>query len=226
MSAIRPAATVVLLRERPSGFETLLLQRNSALQFAGGLWVFPGGRIDKDDYADSADDSLAAARYAAVRETREETGLDITDCTLQYFAHWTTPEAEPKRYATWFFITAIDIDADIVVDGSEILAHRWLTPAAALAAHRAGELDLLPPTYIALAELDGCQSIAEVLAQYRERSVIEILPKFIKTATGAVALYPGDAGYIDADPFLPGKRHRTTRAQDGWCYECDIESGK
>lgn len=226
MSAIRPAATVVLLRERPNGFETLLLQRNSALQFAGGLWVFPGGRVDKDDYVDSADDALAAARCAAVRETREETGLDIADCVLQYFAHWTTPEAEPKRYATWFFITVINIDNDVVVDGSEILFHRWLTPAAALAAHRAGELDLLPPTYIALAELDSCRSIDEVLAQYRERSVIEILPKFIKTTVGAMALYPGDAGYDDADPFLPGRRHRTTRGADGWCYECDVDSEK
>ena len=222
MSAIRPAATVVLLRDGTGGFEVLLLQRNSALQFAGGLWVFPGGRIDVDDYAGALDELLAAARRAAVRETLEETGLDIDDCALQYFAHWTTPEAEPIRYATWFFVAAIKMDKDVVVDGSEILAHRWLTPAAALAAHRAGELDLLPPTYIALAELDGCSTIEEVFRHYRARRVVEILPKFVKTDVGAVALYPGDAGYADADPFLPGRRHRTTRDKNGWCYESDI----
>jgi len=222
MTAIRPAATVVLLRERPQGFETLLLKRNAALQFAGGLWVFPGGRVDSEDFADAPHDLLAAAQRAAVRETREETGLDITTCPLQYFAHWTTPEPEPKRYATWFFVAAIVLDNDVVVDGSEILAHRWLTPAAALAAHRARDLDLLPPTYIALAELSTCKTIAEVFAMYRDRPVIEILPKFIKTATGAVALYPGDSGYESADPLLPGKRHRTTRDKGGWCYECDV----
>ena len=223
MNAIRSAATVVLLRERAQGFETLLLQRNAALQFAGGLWVFPGGRVDSADFIDDPDDLLAAARQAAVREAREETGLDIADCPLQYFAHWTTPEAEPKRYATWFFVTALKMDADVVVDGSEILAHRWLAPAAALAAHRARELDLLPPTYIALAELDSCRSIDDVFAMYRDRAIVEILPKFIKAASGAVALYPGDAGYDTADPLLPGRRHRTTRGKDGWRYEWDAE---
>jgi 8-oxo-dGTP pyrophosphatase MutT (NUDIX family) len=222
MSAIRPAATVVLLRHRPNGFEVLLLQRNSALQFAGGLWVFPGGRIDNEDFGNGSRDLLAAARCAAIRETREETGLDIAHCALHYFAHWTTPEAEPKRYATWFFIASIELDRDVVVDGSEILSHRWLTPVDAIAAHREGDLDLLPPTYIALEELSTCTTIDDVLQMYRDRRVIEILPKFVKTAVGAVALYPGDAGYKNSDPLLPGKRHRTTRDKNGWCYECDV----
>lgn len=137
MSVVRPAATVAILRECAEGFETLLLKRSEALQFAGGLWVFPGGRVDNDDFAGDPNDLLMAARRAAVRETREETALDISDCELHYFAHWTTPEPEPKRYATWFFVTAIDAADDVAVDGSEILAHRWLTPAAALEIGRA-----------------------------------------------------------------------------------------
>jgi 8-oxo-dGTP pyrophosphatase MutT (NUDIX family) len=48
-SALVPAATVVLLRDGPEGPETLLLRRNSKLVFAGGHWVFPGGRLDAAD---------------------------------------------------------------------------------------------------------------------------------------------------------------------------------
>ena len=37
-------------RRAPTGVETLMLRRNSKLAFAGGAWVFPGGRIDPEDY--------------------------------------------------------------------------------------------------------------------------------------------------------------------------------
>ena len=47
--ALRPASTVVLLRDTDHGMETLMLKRNNALMFAGGLWVFPGGAIDQED---------------------------------------------------------------------------------------------------------------------------------------------------------------------------------
>src|SRR5438876_6495650 len=86
-----PAATVVLLRDGTDGLETLLLRRNSKLEFAGGMWVFPGGRIGTADYVSelvgAAGDRLpplerepaamlAAAKRAAVREAKEEAGLD------------------------------------------------------------------------------------------------------------------------------------------------------
>ena len=51
-----PAATVVLLRDGDDGLEVLLARRSSKLAFHGGAWVFPGGRIDPDDYGDAPDD--------------------------------------------------------------------------------------------------------------------------------------------------------------------------
>ena len=45
MSDTHDAATVVLLRDGAGGLETLLLRRNSRIAF-GGMWVFPGGRVD------------------------------------------------------------------------------------------------------------------------------------------------------------------------------------
>ncbi len=218
MSAIRQAATVVLLRQGKGGLETLMLRRNAAVVFAGGLWVFPGGRIDIEDFAGDPTDVLAAARRAAVRETEEETGLDIEGHELHYFAHWTTPIGEVKRYATWFFATLVDTAEAVRVDGHEIDEHQWLSPTAALAAHRDQQLDMLPPTVIALLELSTCRNIDEVWAMYRDRHVEEITPKFFPQAGQACTLYPGDAGYEAGDPDIPGARHRSVRRVDGWYY--------
>ena len=48
-----PAATVIVLRDGPDGPEALMLKRDRDLSFAGGMWVFPGGRIDEHAF-DSA----------------------------------------------------------------------------------------------------------------------------------------------------------------------------
>ncbi|MCH1445424.1 MAG: NUDIX hydrolase, partial [Luminiphilus sp.] len=56
----RPASTVVLLRDSDSGMETLMLKRNKALMFAGGLWVFPGGALEEADL-ESASGDIALA---------------------------------------------------------------------------------------------------------------------------------------------------------------------
>lgn len=73
-----PAATLVLMRERPDGPpELLITERTGRMAFAAGALVFPGGRIDAADerMAEGHDLPDAAARIAAIRETIEETGL-------------------------------------------------------------------------------------------------------------------------------------------------------
>lgn len=82
MSEPIPAATLVILRQRASGAPDLLMvERAKAMAFAGGAWVFPGGRIDPGDaalaelIAPGIED--ASARIAAIRETLEETGVAI-----------------------------------------------------------------------------------------------------------------------------------------------------
>ena len=71
-----PAATVILLRDTNSGIQTLMLHRTSKVHF-GGMWVFPGGRIDPEDYGDHPGDVDRAALQAAARETMEEANLSI-----------------------------------------------------------------------------------------------------------------------------------------------------
>ena len=47
---IRPAATVMLVRDARAGMEVFLLKRTGRASFAGGMFVFPGGRVDGDDH--------------------------------------------------------------------------------------------------------------------------------------------------------------------------------
>ncbi len=51
MTAIpKNAATVILLREiKPQGFEVFLLKRHEKSSFMGGNFVYPGGRVDRND---------------------------------------------------------------------------------------------------------------------------------------------------------------------------------
>ncbi|MES2754996.1 MAG: NUDIX domain-containing protein [Pseudomonadota bacterium] len=77
-----PAATLVIFRERADAPpDILMVERAKAMVFAGGAWVFPGGRIDPGDHAlaltFAGDPDDLAARVAAVRETVEEVGLPI-----------------------------------------------------------------------------------------------------------------------------------------------------
>nr|WP_298929594.1 NUDIX domain-containing protein [uncultured Erythrobacter sp.] len=81
-----PAATIVIFRSAADGGapEVLMTVRSRTMTFAGGMAVFPGGRVDPADFAlaesvSSPDLTVdeAAHQIAAIRETLEETGLAL-----------------------------------------------------------------------------------------------------------------------------------------------------
>ncbi|MGL4808120.1 MAG: NUDIX hydrolase, partial [Giesbergeria sp.] len=109
----RDAATVVLLRDAPGGLEVLLQRRHAQMTDMGGLYVFPGGKLDPQDSdaqslaaLDQAPQalhahlcepdlppSLAAGLYvAALREALEECGLLLAE-PLQAGAPLDAPRA-------------------------------------------------------------------------------------------------------------------------------------
>jgi 8-oxo-dGTP pyrophosphatase MutT (NUDIX family) len=218
-----PAATVVLLRDGEDGLETLMLRRNARLEFAGGMWVWPGGRLDPDDYAggepsDDPDMLEAAARRAAVREAAEEADLTVAPGSLVWFAHWTPPPIAPKRFATFFF--AAPAPAGVVqIDGGEIHGHAWLTPADAMRRRNALELDLSPPTWITLEQLAPFATTAAALTGLGGRPPEWFSTRIAIVDGGAVALYHGDSGYDDEVTDRPGGRHRLWMLESGWRYE-------
>ena len=73
-----PAATLVVVRERPEGPpELLMVERAGGMAFAAGAWVFPGGRIDEVDHSLGEEAAVHPAAVAAIRETLEETAVPV-----------------------------------------------------------------------------------------------------------------------------------------------------
>ncbi len=216
---LTPAATVVPLRDRQSGLEALLLRRSSRGSF-GGMWVFPGGQVDDDD-RDADGDEVAGARRAAVREAREEAGLELEEPSLVPLSFWVPPPEAPRRFATWFFLAAAPSSGDVEVDRSEIREHRWMTPAAAMKAHNAGEIDLAPPTFTTLWWLAQQTSVELALRAAGARAP-ERFQTHIASASGRglmATLWEGDAGYDDGDYDRPGPRRRLVMDPGRWRVE-------
>lgn len=185
------AATVVLLRDGGDGLECLMLRKTEAQAF-GGLWVFPGGRVEDRDGTE-----LAGARQAAVREVVEETGLVIGVDALVPVAHWTPPTRAPRRYRTWFFVAPLpDGAGEVVVDGGEIGDHVWVRPGDALARHGRQEIELLPPTWMTLRRLADHNDVAHALADAAARPVERFTTEMRLNEDGVpVALWEGDVAY-------------------------------
>jgi 8-oxo-dGTP pyrophosphatase MutT (NUDIX family) len=93
---LRPAATVILVRETRAGLQVYLLKRSAKSGFMGGKYVFPGGTLDAPDRdasfwrnqidvdskavdhrlgGDLTGDDIVAYGVAAIRETLEEAGV-------------------------------------------------------------------------------------------------------------------------------------------------------
>lgn len=212
----RPSAAVMIARDGSAGLEILLLRRNEKVVFHGGAWVFPGGRVDDTD---GGDDAEAVARQAAVRETREETGLEISAADLHWFAHWTTPVELPKRFSTWFFAARYGGNAAVKIDDSEIVDSQWLTPQAALAAHVSGELTLPGPTFVTLLGFADCADLASLNQTLAATDVQHFVPRLVPIEDGRCTLYAEDAGYETLEFDAPGARHRLIMRGTDWDYQ-------
>jgi 8-oxo-dGTP pyrophosphatase MutT (NUDIX family) len=111
---IRPAATVLVLRDAPNGPEVFMVRRHHAIAFMAGAHVFPGGRVDAadhaaaDDWCDGvalagsslagvgADDALAF-HVAAARELFEEAGVLLATTAQREFVSLAAP-ADHARF--------------------------------------------------------------------------------------------------------------------------------
>ena len=214
------AATVVLLRDTERGLETLMLRRDSRLAFAGGMWVFPGGRVDPGDFTTATTTDVATAgRNAAVREAAEEAGL-VVDARL----------ARPVR--------ALDATAR----GAEAVLHRSSSsrrrrpagddrrrrdprphvglprrgaapPRRARDRARAADVGDAPHPGGARdrRRRDRCDAPAPSPSTSRRR------PRSPTRASSC--MWHGDAGYEDGDAAREGARHRLWMVDTGWRYE-------
>lgn len=156
----------------------------------------------------SADPGLEADRQALLQGEstlqellrRRSVALDIGATTR--IAHWITPEVEPRRYDTHFLAAAVPASTPAHVDQGEIVEARWMDPGQARQEHEAGRLPMVLPTVRTLELLTRFRSPDAVLEYHREREVIPVLPRFVRTAEG-IALeveQPRSEGTGDGGP--------------------------
>ena len=169
----RQAATVIVLRGGAERLEVLMVQRTPKARFMGGAWVFPGGAVDAHE-----GEGDIAHRAAAIREVAEETGLVLLDpAALVPFARWITPPEVTIRFDTYFFLAVAPDDAEVVIDGQEIVDARWFEPARALEGSEAGELLMVFPTIKNLERIAGFASADELLAWASTHEVKPVQPR-------------------------------------------------
>jgi 8-oxo-dGTP pyrophosphatase MutT (NUDIX family) len=97
-------------------------------------------------------------------------GLALRADLLTPWARWITPEISPRRFDTWFFAAALPPGQLAGLAGAgpgESDSGIWWQPAAALEAARAGEITLLPPTAVTLAELAAYEDVVGILGERR-----------------------------------------------------------
>jgi 8-oxo-dGTP pyrophosphatase MutT (NUDIX family) len=119
----------------------------------------------------------------SLAELLSRRGLVLRADLLTPWARWVTPEFSPRRFDTWFFASPMPPGQVTAVTGgpdhepAESVSGSWLKPPDALQAARAGQITLLPPTAVTLAELAGHQDVASILAQ--RRVITPLLPRVV-----------------------------------------------
>jgi len=225
---IRPAATVIPLRDGAKNVEVLVLRRDTKLAFHGGSWVFPGGRVDDHEFEQANGNDLAAARLAAAREAHEEAGIHITPQALVPFSHWTTPLGRNRRFATWFFVAAAP-DGQVVIDDGEIREFEWHPIAEAIERCQAGDVQLAGPTYVSLLEMTEYPTVADALADITTKPNPVFLPRLIvpddpdAVDFSQVSVYQDDPAYKTGDLAAAGPQHRLYMPAVGYRYVNDFD---
>jgi ADP-ribose pyrophosphatase YjhB (NUDIX family) len=135
------------------------------------MWVFPGGRVDPAD---------PDQRATAVRETAEETGVEVSPERLIRLTRWVTPPGLPSRFDARFFGAVAPAGTEARIASPEVAAVAWLGPAVALEAHARGELAMWQPTFVTLQQLADLEDESDIAAAFRpgdgaDRAVIRPL---------------------------------------------------
>ena len=137
----------------------------------------------EDERVDAIRDDLMEERisFAQVLERLE---CRIDGASVEYLAHWITPEPRPRRFDTRFFAAKVREGATPIVDPREMTEAVWIRPDAALVSSDKGTMPMMFPTTQTLEQLRDYQTTDAALASLAGRPVRTVLPKIVITETG------------------------------------------
>ncbi len=146
--------------------------------------------------ADTTGEDWEADRVALVDRSLSLTqllarrGLVLRADLLGAWAHWVTPQFEPRRYDTRFFVAVLPEGQRTRDVSSEASSVTWVRPGAAVAAVGSGGMAMLPPTYETCRELAQLSSAREALAAAESRRIHPIEPQLV---------VEGESLFLDAE---------------------------
>ncbi|GAA1433059.1 hypothetical protein GCM10009601_54990 [Streptomyces thermospinosisporus] len=131
------------------------------------------GDTTGDDW--EADRAALVAREVSFAEFLDRRGLVLRSDLLGAWTRWITPEFEPRRYDTWFFVAALPEGQRTRNVSTEADRTVWIAPHEAAAAYDKGELLMMPPTIATLRQLMPYSSAAEALEAAPARDLTPVL---------------------------------------------------
>src|SRR4029077_4629923 len=132
--------------------------------------VLLAGTSETEVVADTTGDDWEADRLAmegkelAFTSFLERRGLVLRTDLLGVWDAWCTPEFEPRRFRTWFFVAALPPGQRTRDVSSESSSVTWLSAAGACDGVDSGELGMMPPTYLTCLEVAQHHTPDDLLA--------------------------------------------------------------
>ena len=138
----------------------VLLARTSA-----GSYVRFDHHPDVDERFDLHRRALHAGDRSLLDILRtEDLSLALSD--VRYFSHWITPEGEPKRFDTRFFLARAPDGQVYAHDDGELIGSEWVRPEDALRRHRAGDFAMIGPTIVSLQDIGRFATSDELMGSH------------------------------------------------------------
>ncbi|MDN3294435.1 NUDIX hydrolase [Streptomyces ficellus] len=142
-----------------------------------------------DDW--EADRAALVARELAFADFLDRRGLVLRSDLLGAWARWITPEFEPRRYDTWFFVAALPEGQRTRNASTEADRTVWVRPADAAAGYDRGELLMMPPTIATLRTLERYGSPAAALAASKDQDLTPVLAQARLEGDEVILSWPG-----------------------------------
>ncbi|MYV52359.1 NUDIX hydrolase [Streptomyces sp. SID3212] len=175
--------------------------------------VLLAGETPETVVGDTTGDDWEADRAALVRhelsfaDLLDRRGLVLRSDLLGAWARWITPEFEPRRYDTWFFVAALPTGQRTRNASTEADRTVWIRPGAAIEAYDKGDLLMMPPTVSTLRALTSYGTAAAALDTAADRDLTPVLATARLVDGELVLSWPGHDEFTKrVDPAEGGTR--------------------
>lgn len=126
-----------------------------------------------------ADRAALESRVLSLANLLRRRGLVLRGDLLGAWAHWITPEFEPRRYDTRFFVAVLPAGQHTRDVSGESESVAWMRPGEALTAVREGRIAMMPPTVRTCTEVGVLARAADAGSASAARCIATVMPRLV-----------------------------------------------